>query len=177
MTAVNSVDVLDAVGATQTVRTLLGPNAYFDVALTPTITAGAYTAGYIMGGLLTFDNVALNNGDVVELNEIQVDFKSAVVPLLRAIIFLDNPTNTTTTDHTAYSLSVSDFALIRRVLVINVASTHGTPRSGSSGELNLVYRCSASTKKLYMLLIDDTGVTPTGTSDLSVRICGRRGGA
>ncbi len=43
--------------------------AGFDVTVTPTVTSGAYSAGDIMGGLLTFPT-GMGNGAAVIVNEV-----------------------------------------------------------------------------------------------------------
>lgn len=151
-------------------------NFGFDVVVAPAVTAGAYTAGDIMGGLLTFEIPVVPNGGCFLLNELQFAFKSAVAPSLQAVLFNSDPTSTTKTDNAAYSLHVDDVFKVRRSLPVTALggylTDHGTPNTISLPNVNLVMKTEGATRKFYMLLIDLTGVTLTGTSDLQVRACG-----
>ncbi len=148
----------------------------FDVVVAPAVTAGAYSAGDIMGGLLTFEVPIAPNGGCILLNELQFAFKVAVTPSLQAVLFNSDPTNTTKTDNAAYSLHANDAFKVRRALPVNALggylTDHGTPNTISLPNINLVMKLDGATRKFYMLLIDLTGVTLTGVADLQVRACG-----
>lgn len=145
----------------------------FDVAVAPTVTNGAYSAGDIMGGLMTF-----NAGHIAEtpvlITGVQVVCKAAVTPNLRLMLFNADPSATTKTDNSAYSLVAADaFKLIAAIdLSGETWSDHGTPNSIEKRNLAIVADVAADTNDLYGLLIDDTGVTLTSTSDIQVRLSG-----
>jgi hypothetical protein len=148
----------------------------FDIVVAPTVTAGAYSAGDIMGGLLTFEIPSAPNGGYFLLNELQFSFKAAVTPSLQAVLFNANPSATTQTDNSAYSLHVDDVFKVRRALPVNslggYLTDHGTPNTISLPNLNLVMKVDGSTRRFYMLLVDLTGVTLASASDLQVRATG-----
>lgn len=148
----------------------------FDVYATPTVTAGAYSAGDIMGALMTFQNVAPNAGGIVILQDVQIDCKADVAPALTLIIFDEDPAATTKTDNAAYSLHDDDLFKVKVALpfadyaVVNV--DHGGSRSIRIGNLAIPLRLKAGSTSLYALLVDGTGVTLASTSDLKVSLRG-----
>jgi hypothetical protein len=146
--------------------------AGFDVTVTPTVTAGAYSAGDIVGGLMTFA-VAAEEGTNVTLREVQVVIKAAVAPNLTICVFTSDPSATTKTDNAAYSLNAADAFKLR--WAYNLGSTyidHGTPNSVNVGQLLVPIKLAAGSINLYVLLTDGTGVTLTSTSDVQVRLAG-----
>lgn len=145
----------------------------FDLSTAPTVTSGAYSAGDIVGGLLSFE-VGQSSGDTVLIQEVQVTFKAAVQPALRVILFDADPTNTTKTDNAAYSLNAADAFKVRKTLSLSSYSTHGTPKTVSLGSVALPFKCASGSTSLYVLVVDDTGVTLTSTSDMQVSIKGVR---
>lgn len=143
--------------------------AGFDVIQQPTVTAGAYTAGDIMGALLTF-KVGVRNTVIV--NEATVMIKAAVTPTLNLVLLEGNPSNTTTTDNAAYSLNAADAFKVRKTIPLATLYDHGTPNEYSSGQVNVVMNPTPDTDFIYGLLIDGSGVTLTSTSDVQVRLTG-----
>jgi hypothetical protein len=145
----------------------------FDVAVTPTVTNGAYSAGDIMGGLLTFANVARVADEAVVITGVQVVTKAAVLPNLTLIILDADPTSTTKTDNAAYSLNAADaFKVVGSVALGGGWYDHGTPNSVRLDNLGIVAKPVSAGRDLYGLLIDGTGVTLTSTGDIQVRLRG-----
>ena len=150
-------------------------NYGFDISNVPTVTNGAYSAGDIMGGLMTFNPVATNDAKFI-LENILITFKSAVQPNLTAIIFNANPTGTTTTDNAPYSLATTDAFKVRAAIPINatggIFTDHGTPNTFQVGNLDLPMAPVTGGTAIYLLLIDNTGVTLGSTTDLQVVLSG-----
>lgn len=145
--------------------------AGFSVTVQPTVTNGAYSAGDIMGALMTFPT-GVGNGAAVIVNEISVMIKAAVTPALTFVLFTADPSSTTKTDNAAYSLNAADAFKVRKAIPVTTLYDHGTPNEYSSGAINLVVKPGAADDNLYGLLIDGTGVTLTSTSDVQVRMTG-----
>ncbi len=145
--------------------------AGFDVTVTPTVTSGAYSAGDIMGGLLTFPT-GMGNGAAVIVNEVQVALKAAVTPSLTLVLLTADPTSTTKTDNAAYSLNAADAFKVRATIPVSTLYDHGTPNTYRSGPVNIVAKPVGDSDNLYGILIDATGVTLTSTSDVQVRLSG-----
>ncbi len=147
--------------------------ASFDVVVTPTVTSGAYAAGDIMGALMTFAT-GINRRLII--NEVVVMIKAAVAPDLDFVIFAADPTSTTKTDNAAYSLNAADAFKVRKTIPVTTLFDHGTPNEYSSGTVNIVMApVVPDTGIFYALLIDQTGVTLTSTSDIQVRVTGISG--
>lgn len=148
----------------------------FQVALAPTVTNGAYSAGDIMGALLEFDLATQANDKPVILQEIQFALKSAVTPSFLMVFFSADPTSTTKTDNAAYSLNVADAFKVVASLPINALggylTDHGTPNTIRLGNLAIPIKPVSGTRKLMALLVDLTGVTLTSTSDLQIIVKG-----
>lgn len=145
--------------------------AGFDVTVQPTVTNGAYSAGDIMGALMSFPT-GRGNGVAVIVNEISVMIKAAVTPSLNFVLLTADPTSTTKTDNAAYSLNAADAFKVRKTIPVTTLYDHGTPNEYSSGGINLVVKPNGAGDILYGLLIDGTGVTLTSTSDIQVRMTG-----
>lgn len=144
--------------------------AGFDIAVQPTVTAGAYSAGDIMGGLLTFSGVAPNPNTPLIVTGVQVASKVAVTPNLTLVLFNADPTNTTKTDNAAYSLNAADAFKVIAAIPVSTIYDHGTPNTWRAEGLGLVVQPVGTA--LYGLLIDGTGVTLSSTGDIQVRIRG-----
>jgi hypothetical protein len=147
-------------------------NWAFDVAVEPTVTAGAYTAGDIIGGLMDFANIARAADELVVIMGVQVVSKAAVVPALTLILFNADPGSTTTTDNAAYSLNAADAFKVIASIPIPTIQDHGTPNSWRSENLGIVAAPYTGARNLKGVLVDATGVTLTATSDIQVRLRG-----
>lgn len=147
----------------------------FDVVQAPAVTAGAYSAGDIVGGLLTF-NVAESLNAPVAITGIDVAIKAAVTSALKLVLFNADPTSTTKTDNAAYSLSATDVFKVITVVDFTTSAAlltdHGTPNTYSLNGLSIVCAPVGGVSSIYALLIDGTGFTLTSTSDIQVRLRG-----
>lgn len=154
-----------------------GKSSYgFSVSVTPTVTSGAYSAGDIVGGLLTFPLGRDAQDEVVLITGVEVALKSAVSPSLTLVLLSEDPASTTKTDNAAYSLNTGDVFKVIKALPLNtlgaVLTDHGTPNTISIDNLNVVAKPAAGSKNIYGLLVDNTGVTLGSTSDVQVTLRG-----
>ena len=145
--------------------------AGFDLVVTPTVTAGAYTAGDIMGALLTF-KVGVRNTVIV--NEATVMIKAAVTPTLNLVLLEGNPSNTTTTDNAAYSLNAADAFKVRKTIPVTTLYDHGTPNEYSSGGINLVVVPGGGADVTAPYYVDEMRITYTAVGN--VEDVGEHGG-
>lgn len=145
----------------------------FDLTKTPDTTAGAYSAGDIIGGLMEFA-IAQGAGELVLLQELQVMLKTAVTPVLRVIIFDEAPASTTTTDNAAYSLAAADAFKVRAVINLSSYDTHGTPKSTGDSLLTRPIRPKDAAGKVFVLVVTDTGISLGSVLDVQVRLAGLR---
>jgi len=142
----------------------------FDVTQAPTVTNGAYSAGDIVGGLLTFGSVAQYDAQPLVVTGVQIISKAAVTPAWTLILFSADPSSTTKTDNAAYSLNTADAFKVVATIPVTTIYDHGTPNSWRAEGLGIVVAPTA--RALYGLLIDGTGVTLTSTGDIQVRVRG-----
>jgi hypothetical protein len=82
--------------------------------VTPAITAGAYTAGQEVGGLMTFPV----GGASGILESIRVTCASVQTTTLKLYIFDANPTNSTWTDHSTPAINAADIPFLRGVFTL-----------------------------------------------------------
>lgn len=141
----------------------------FVVNVQPTVTNGAYSAGDIVGGLLTFQLPSIAK---FLLSGIQVAIKAAVTPSLTLVLFSADPSATTKTDNAAYSLNAADVFKVIGSFPVSTLYDHGTPNIYSNETLAFVVSPETTTGCIYGLLIDATGVTLTSTSDIQVTLRG-----
>lgn len=149
-------------------------NRSFDVTVAPTVTAGAYSAGDIMGGLLTFP-VSKIAGSPVMITGILIACKAAVTPNLRLVLFNTGTLATANQDdNDAYSLAVADALNVISVIDLSTEPwvDHGTPNTIEKNDLGVVADIEANGPNIYGFLIDDTGATLTSTSDIQIRLRG-----
>jgi len=141
-----------------------------DVVQTPTITAGAYSAGDAIGGLLTFDVLKGAHGGKVVTVVITDKAKQSVA--LDLVLF--NQTFTATADNAAFNPTDAD--LLNFVGVANIPTTDYMEFVDNSvaitGNLNISVVSADDNNKLYGQLRAPSGSTPTytSTSDLQVRL-------
>lgn len=151
-------------------------NYMFDVTVTPTVTSGAYSAGDIVGALMTFALSRVADAPVT-IDRVQVTVKAAVTSSLTLVLFSADPTATTKTDNAAYSLNAADaFKVIASIPITALGgylTDHGTPNTYDLGNLDLTCKPATGTVNVYALLIDGIGWTLTSTSDVQVRLAGR----
>jgi hypothetical protein len=154
------------------------PNAgwAFNVAVAPAVTAGAYAAGDIIGGLLTFPNVAQAANRLVVINDFQVTFKSNVTPTLILTLFEEDPAASAKNDNDAYSVVAADAFKVLRTFDFAALGgayiTHGTPKSISINNLGAVIPPVAGGRSVLGLLRTTAGVTLGSVSDMQIRMIG-----
>jgi hypothetical protein len=144
----------------------------FESILVPTVsTSPQYTAGDIVGGLLTFTNVGRVANGKVSLQTVEVTIKSNVTPNMRLILFSADPTSTTKTDNAALAVNAADVFKLRGSIGIAGWVNLNTAKFAQATGIARPYTTDAS-NNLYAILVDDTGVTLGTTTDVQVRIAG-----
>lgn len=146
----------------------------FDVTTTLATTNGAYAAGDVMGGYLEFTVANINDAPVMIMG-LQVVFKAAVQPNLRAVFFGAAP-SALLADNDPYTLTATNALLVRKSLSsVSLGASytsHGTPKSISLTPNPFVMKPYSGGKKIGVYIIDDSGVTLTSTADMQVRVSG-----
>lgn len=141
-----------------------------DVVVTPTVTASAYTAGNVIGGILTFANILAAGSNNGVLQSITAKFKSAAVTgSLEIAIFKASPSNGAYADKTAPTWNAADMANLLGIYTL----TNPNSKLGTMTIYNLDGIGKAvvgSSQSLYVVPIVDGTPTPASTSDFSLEL-------
>src|SRR6516162_11534063 len=106
--ATDSVNVNGLATAANSSPVVIAPQTT-DVSVTPTVTAGAYTANFVIGGIMTFAGILPSIGTNGVLQSITAKFKAtAVTGTLNVCVFKASPSNGTYTDHAAATWNSAD---------------------------------------------------------------------
>lgn len=141
-----------------------------DVAVTPTVTASAYTAGNVLGGIMTFANLMPATTFNGILESITAKFKGAAVTgSLEVAIFKSSPSNGTYTDKTAPTWNALDMANLLGIYTL------ATPNSkfGTMTVYNLDAIGKAivgASQSIFVVVIVDGTPTPASTSDFTLEL-------
>jgi len=148
----------------------------FRVAVTPTVTASAYTAGNVIGGILTFANILLGSPSSSAtkwsaiLQSISVKFKATVViGEIDVAIFTASPSGGTYTDKTAPTFNTADTAKLVGIYALNIPeSSLGTMTCYNLDGIGAVI--DGASTSLYAVVTVAGTPTPASTSDVIVEI-------
>jgi hypothetical protein len=148
-----------------------------EIVQTPTITAGAYTAGDALGGLLTFANaakVAGGRGMITKVTIVDDAQQSAPIDLV-----LFDRTFTATADNAAFDPSDADMQ--NCLGFIPVANTdyaefndNGVATKASGQQMPFEFDLAGGVTSLFGQLVIRVGDTYAATDDITVKITVRR---
>lgn len=154
----------------------VGGNA-ISVQVAQTVTASsAYASGNAIGGLMTVANAARVSGSAGTpgtsgiLQSVIINSKSAQTTQVDIFLFSANPSGSTCTDKTAFSLAAADFDKVLGVVSVPATTgwyAAGTPSVGQAQNLALPYALASATS-VYACAV--TRATPTfaSTTDISI---------
>lgn len=180
----NPIAVALAPGVTSQVTLLAGDNYIgmvgydvIEIVQTPTITAGAYTAGDALGGLLTFANAAkIAGGRGMITKVVIVDDAKQSAPI--DLVLFDR-TFTATADNSAFDPSDADMQ--NCLGFIPVANTdyaefndNGVATKASGLQMPFEYDLAGGVTSLFGQLVIRVGDTYAATDDLTIKITVRR---
>lgn len=138
---------------------------------TPTVTVGAYSAGNVVGGLLTFAPLVRRDGGSGILNTATLRDKAGQGGTYDLFLFDAAPT--TQTDKTAVALTAADLAKCIGVLTfaavkLGAASTMGVSSLNSANLSIKVGGGGGSGSSVFGILVTRGTPTYASTSDISV---------
>lgn len=150
--------------------TLVGKGA--EIVVTPTVTASSYTAGFVVGGIMTFSSALTPTQFNGILQSICLTFKGSVQSTeFDLCLFNTSPSNGTYTDHTTPTWSASDNQYLLGVypLLLNY-SPLGTQTVYTLDGVGK--QITGATTALYGVLVSKSASTNNyaSTSDVSVRL-------
>ena len=140
-----------------------------NLSITPTITAGAYTAGDVVGGKLSFPMRHEQNGGFI-FRFVVVDDDN-VGATLTAWFFQNDPT--TIADNAALALSVADLAKSFYKTTISTYTTHnGNKIAWVDINPAQQFTLADGIDYVYVYLSNDNGTSYTSTSGLTLLLQG-----
>lgn len=155
----------------------LGQVGGFDIsiAFTPTVQNAAYSSGNAIGGLQTLTFFRTTTQPTGILNNVSVASKGGSTTAMTLYFFTANPSATTCTDKSAFSLGAADVAkLIPTIPIVLTPAVvgAGTTVTAASQQLPVSIKNSETTLSLYMCAVVGGSVTPASTSDLVFKVAG-----
>lgn len=142
------------------------------VVVTPTVTAGAYSSGQVMGGIITLTSILRLANGYGYLPAIGLRCKvTTFTGPVDAFIFSKNPSNGTYTDNATFNLNATDAASLLGVRHLNDLTAGGTgPVSlrAAYEPMPVSNTDTTPTSNLYVILVTRAAVTPASTSDISL---------
>jgi hypothetical protein len=161
--------------------TFVGTVGYdvFEVSITPTITAGAYTAGDALGGRLEFVGVVRTAGGGGTIEKVVIIDNAVQSAPIDLVLF--NQTFTPTADNAAFDPSDAD--LQNCIGYVSVANTDyaefndNAVASKCSGlQMPFEYVLAAGGSSLFGQLVIRVGDTYAAVNDITIKITVRRHG-
>jgi len=146
----------------------------FIIRVSPTVTAGAYTANDTLGGEQVLTEAARESGGGGILTEITMIAQDDAANLwvandVKVLIFQSNPAGTYTDNVALDSTSLTDAdaqGLLLGAYSLNTAVTLGNVVLLRANNINLRYVCSGS-KDLYAVAVNVTGRTPDAAAGIT----------
>lgn len=146
--------------------TVLGQSSVTSV--TPTVTAGAYTAGNVVGGKLTFSNV-FGPAFTGTLCDVLVRCKTTQTTVYTLYLFSQNPSATTWTDKAAPSINAADLPFLLGAFTVGASNSGlGTETTNQLDGINAIIQ--SVDQNLYGILTCSTTPTYGSTSDVTVSV-------
>jgi len=149
------------------VLTALPVTSTFDISSALAVTAGAYTAGYNIGGLQTLANAARVSAGGLTIQNMSLSDKGGKAKNVLAYIFKANPTGTTFTDNAA--LVVADADLPKWICTVRITEhqTQGTKSMSMASNAGCAVKLTTGTS-LFVALVAGEAVTYAATGDLNL---------
>lgn len=149
----------------------------FSVSSTPTVQNASYSSGNAIGGLQTIQFFRVPSQPTGILNNVSVASKGGATTAITLYIFQANPTGTTCTDKSAFSLGAADVAKLITTLPIVLTPAvigAGATVTFASQQLPVSIRNTDSPVLLnfYVCAVVGGTVTPGTTTDLVFEFAG-----
>lgn len=146
--------------------TVLGQVA--DIAVTPAVSAAAYTAGNVVGGKLRFQNV-FGPAFSGTLTDILVKSKSVQTTLYKLYLFSQDPSNSTWTDKAAPAINALDLPYLLGAFTVGASDSGlGTETSNQLAAIGAAIR--SVNQDLYGVMVCVSTPTFGTTSDITVSV-------
>ena len=142
--------------------------------IVPTIQNSAYALGNVIGGKITVTIFRTTTQPSATLSQFMIGWAGTETVSITVYLFNKNPTGSTTTDKTAFTLAVADAQyLVTAPFSLVAAATPGSTQTFASQALTVSTqnRDTTATQNLYVVLTVGGAVTPA-VGDLFFSISG-----
>ncbi len=138
--------------------------------VSPTVTAGAYAANTVVGGLISITGAARLSGGSGTVQTVIVDVKTALTQPFDVLFFDTNPTNSTFTDNSTLAVNVADFPYRCGVAHCTDLISLGTPQELQATSCGLVYDLNTGTTLYAVIVMRGTGETLASTTAITLNV-------
>lgn len=139
------------------------------VSATPTITAGAYAAGDLVGTKMSFSSAVRSAGGGGMLHTVVIADKGKQDAVLDLVLFDSDPSSTTFTDNDPFDVADDDLTKIIGAVQVLTYTDFADNSVAVEPAAGVVFKLASGTT-LYGALVARTTPTYTSTSDLTVRL-------
>lgn len=136
----------------------------------PTITAGAYTSGQVVGGLISLTGAARVNTGSGIVQTVIVTVRTALTAPYDVLFFDTNPTNSTFTDNSNLAVNVADLPFLCGVAQCTNVVSLGTPQALQAANLALPFKLSAAATTLYAVVVIRGAQTFASTAGIQLSV-------
>ena len=138
----------------------------FHVFTTPTVTAGAYTAGDVVGGEQTLANAARVSGGGGIISSVGMSSEGGTIAAddIEVIFYTSNPASTYTDNAALPTGADADSFLILGSVILDTAVDIGDGIFLYARNVNLPYTCTGSTS-LYAVAVERSGTYAPDATD------------
>lgn len=136
----------------------------------PTVTAGAYTSGQVVGGLISLSGASRVNSGSGTIQTVQVTVKTALTQPFDVFFFDTNPINSTFTDNSALAINVADLPFLCGIAHCNDLISGGTPQILQGANASLNFKISAAATTLYAVIVIRGAETLASTTAIGLSV-------
>lgn len=134
----------------------------------PTVTAGGYVTGNVVGGLVSLATAARVNAGSGTVLSVLVTVKTALTAPFDVLFFDTNPTNSTFTDNSALAVNVADLPFLCGVAHCVDLVSGGTPQILQAVNCGITFKLSAAATILYAVIVMRGAETLASTSAIQM---------
>lgn len=149
-------------------QTALGKSVH--LTSSPTVTAGAYTTGQVVGGKISLSNAARYNAGSGIIQNVIVTVKTALTAPFDVLFFDTDPSNSTFTDNNALAVNVADLPFLCGVAHCSDLVSLGTPQALQASNCAIPFKLSASATTLYAIIVMRGGESLASTSAIQLTV-------
>jgi len=139
-----------------------------NLALTPTVTVGAYTPGMVVGGKLSFAGAARSNGGSGEVRHAYVSKAAGQSALFQLYVFHTDPASSTFTDHAALAIDPADMDKLAGVIPCEDVIDCGTPALVQAAQQGLPFKIAAANTTLFVVPVISGSETYAATNAVKI---------